>query len=211
MYTCAECSVLACRKENRENMPKNCPMNNRENIEQIIQEYKKEEIQQFHRTSATIEHDGYCEWPRLRETIEFAKRMGYKKLGIAFCNGLKKEAQILAKLLRQNGFEVESVVCKAGGIDKSYVGLTDAEKLCGGGFEAMCNPIAQAQLLNQVGTDFNIVVGLCVGHDSLFYRYADAMTTTLVAKDRALGHNPVAALYLSEGYLKRKVNPEQGK
>ena len=186
-------------------------MNNRENIEQIIQEYKKEEIQQFHRTSAIIEHDGYCEWPRLRETIEFAKRMGYKKLGIAFCNGLKKEAQILAKLLRQNGFEVESVVCKAGGIDKSYVGLTDAEKLCGGGFEAMCNPIAQAQLLNQVGTDFNIVVGLCVGHDSLFYRYADAMTTTLVAKDRALGHNPAAALYLSEGYLKRKVNPEQGK
>ena len=76
MYTCAECSVLACRKENRGNMPKNCPMNNRENIEQIIQEYKKEEIQQFHRTSAIIEHDGYCEWPRLRETIEFAKKIG---------------------------------------------------------------------------------------------------------------------------------------
>jgi len=89
--------------------------------------------------------------------------------------------------------------------------LTDEAKLCGGGYEAMCNPIAQAQLLNQSGTEFNIVVGLCVGHDSLFYRYSDAMVTTLVAKDRALAHNPAAALYLSEGYLRRKVNPEQGK
>ena len=211
MYTCAECSVLACRKENRENMPKNCPMNNRENIEQIIQEYKKEEIREFHYTAAVTEAEGYCEWPRLRETMEFARNMGYKKLGIAFCTGFKKEAQILAQLLRKNGFEVESVVCKVGGVDKSFVGVGDDAKLCGGGFEAMCNPIAQAQLLNQCGTDFNIVLGLCVGHDSLFYRYADAMTTTLVAKDRVLAHNPVGAIYLSESYLMRKLNMDPEK
>jgi len=64
----------------------------------------------------------------------------------------------------------------------------------------MCNPILQALLLNEEKTDFNIIVGLCVGHDSLFMKYSDALTTTLIAKDRVLGHNPAAALYLSESY-----------
>ena len=32
----------------------------------------------------------------------------------------------------------------------------------------MCNPILQAKLLNKAKTDLNVVVGLCVGHDSLF-------------------------------------------
>ena len=138
----------------------------------------------------------------MRETIEFAKKMGYKKLGIAFCNGLKKEAQILAQLLRKNGFEVESVVCKAGGVDKSYVGLTDEAKLCGGGFEAMCNPIAQAKVLNAEGTEFNILLGLCVGHDSLFLKYSDALCTVFAVKDRLMGHNPLAAIYTMDSYYK---------
>ena len=57
-----------------------------------------------------------------------------------------------------------------------------------------CNPIAQALLLNEVKTEFNIVVGLCVGHDSLFIKYSEAPVTVLIAKDRRLAHNPAAAL-----------------
>ena len=67
----------------------------------------------------------------------------------------------------------------------------------------MCNPILQAKLLNEAGTDLNVVMGLCVGHDSLFYKYSDALVTTLVTKDRVLGHNPVAALYQANAYYKR--------
>ena len=208
-FTCAECGIHACSDGKKENLPKNCPMRDAESMAVIAAEYKKEDIRKFHHTAAVVEAEGYCEWPRLRETMEFARRMGYKKLGIAFCAGFRNEARILSQLLRKNGFEVASVVCKAGGYDKNLVGITDAEKICRGGFEAMCNPIAQAQLLNRCGTDFNIVLGLCVGHDSLFYRYADAMTTTLVAKDRALAHNPVGAIYMSDGYMKKKVNLEQ--
>ena len=48
-----------------------------------------------------------------------------------------------------------------------------------------------------------MVMGLCVGHDSLFYKYSDALVTTLVTKDRVLGHNPVAALYQANAYYKR--------
>ena len=72
-----------------------------------------------------------------------------------------------------------------------------------GEFEPMCNPIMQANLLNDAETDFNILVGLCVGHDSLFFKYSDAMTTVLVAKDRVLGHNPAAALYTTSTYYAR--------
>ena len=67
----------------------------------------------------------------------------------------------------------------------------------------MCNPIMQAEVLNETGTDLNVVMGLCVGHDSLFYKYSDALCTTLVTKDRVLGHNPVAALYQADGYYSK--------
>ena len=72
----------------------------------------------------------------------------------------------------------------------------------------MCNPILQAQLLNREQTDLNVVVGLCVGHDSLFYRYSQAVTTTLVVKDRVLGHNPVAALYTAPSYYKKLLQKD---
>jgi len=48
---------------------------------------------------------------------------------------------------------------------------------------------------NDEQTEFNIVMGLCVGHDSLFLKYSNAPCTVLAAKDRLLGHNPLAAIY----------------
>ena len=67
----------------------------------------------------------------------------------------------------------------------------------------MCNPIYQAKRLNAENTEFNIVMGLCVGHDSLFYKHSDALVTTLVTKDRVLGHNPAAALYTANSYYRK--------
>ena len=72
----------------------------------------------------------------------------------------------------------------------------------------MCNPILQAKLLNHHHTQLNVVIGLCVGHDSLFYRHAEALTTTLIAKDRVLGHNPAAALYQANGYYAKLLEGE---
>ena len=71
---------------------------------------------------------------------------------------------------------------------------------------AMCNPILQARLLNEAHTDLNVVIGLCVGHDSLFYKYSEAYATTLVTKDRVTGNNPAAALYTAESYYKKKFH-----
>jgi uncharacterized metal-binding protein len=98
---------------------------------------------------------------------------------------------------------VASVCCKVGSIPKEEIGLTDEEKIHPGQFEALCSPIGQAQLLNAAGTGLNVLVGLCVGHDSLFFRHSEAPVTVLVAKDRVTGHNPAAVLYTSHSYYSR--------
>jgi uncharacterized metal-binding protein len=149
--------------------------------------------------AATVESEGYRKWPRAQETILFAKRMGYKKIGIATCTALIKESRILTKMLRANGFEVYGISCKAGEVPKTELGIHP--KHHGPGHMA-CNPVLQAQILEEEGTDLNIVMGLCVGHDILFNKHSHAPTTTLVVKDRVLMHNPAAALYHADGYYK---------
>jgi len=221
MYTCASCTISACESGQLDKMPKNCPMRDPENFEHVLEEYFKPENHEFYIKCSAIEALGYGQWPRLREVAEFARRMGYTKLGIGFCGGLHREAAIVERLLRKQGFEVVSVICKTGSIPKTKVGIT-AETMVMPGEQreftptqlerlgdAMCNPIAQAQLLNKAGTQFNICLGLCVGHDSLFYKYCDAPVTTLVVKDRVTGHNPAAAIYCSESYFANRVLIEE--
>jgi len=161
------------------------------------------EIQRLALSAARVEADGYCRWPRVQEVMEFARGIGATRLGIATCVGLIREAGLLQEILEANGFQVSSVCCKVGSIPKEEIGLADDEKVRPGQFEALCNPIGQAKLLNEAGTELNIVVGLCVGHDSLFFKHSVAPVTVLVAKDRVTGHNPVAALYTSHSYYRR--------
>ncbi len=205
MYTCAQCAVHACRQAQPEKMPKNCPMRDQPLMEEAFQKYSLPENHTFYVTSSELEALGYCQWPRIKETIQLCLRMGYTKVGLAFCWGLRSEAKVVDTLLRRAGLEVVSVICKTGGIDKEMCGIPNEHKLRPGQHESMCNPIAQAELLNKQHTQFNIVMGLCVGHDSMFYKYSEALVTTLVAKDRVLGHNPVAALYGADGYFKDRI------
>ena len=62
-------------------------------------------------------------------------------------------------------------------------------------FETICNNISQALILNEEKTDLNVVLGLCLGHDISFTKMSDAPATTLIVKDRRMGHAPAAALY----------------
>jgi uncharacterized metal-binding protein len=205
MYSCASCSEHYCDTEKLENAPLNCPCNENDVQESVAKLYLEEENYLLAYNSALVESEGYCNKTRLEEIIDFAKKCNFKKLGVAFCIGLSKEAKTLCLILKNNGFEVNSVVCKNGSIPKEFLKIKDNEKIEPGTFEPMCNPIGQATLLNNVKTDFNIILGLCVGHDSLFIKYSDAPVTVFVVKDRVLAHNPVGALYLSDGYYKKKL------
>lgn len=187
-------------------------------IEKALKEYERPEVKEFAKMASIQEAECYANRhvqpyvrhpvkPRVQEVCEFARKMGYNKLGIAFCGGLRAEARTLSQILETQGFEVVSVACKVGGIPKEQLGLREEEKVRIGEFEAMCNPITQATILNEAKTELNILVGLCVGHDSLFLKYSEALCTVLIAKDRLLGHNPVAALYASGSYYSRMLHP----
>jgi uncharacterized metal-binding protein len=154
--------------------------------------------------AARVESCGYLRWTRIEETIEFAKRCGFKKLGMAFCIGLRDEAKILADILERHGFEVFSVMCKTGSIAKEEIGLRKEEKIRPEEFEAICNPVAQAKILNTAATDFNLILGLCVGHDTLFIMHSKAPVTCIAVKDRVLAHNPLGAIY-AKHYLRRRL------
>lgn len=171
--------------------------------------YEDGETRKVAQESARVEAEGYCKWTRVEEVIRFAQRMGYKKLGIANCIGLMDQASLLTRILESHGFEVVSVACKSGNIPKEEIGLADREKVKPGGFEPMCNPVAQAELLNSHGSEFNIVLGLCLGHDSLFFKYSKALSTVLIAKDRVLGHNPIAALQTAGTYYSHLWGPQK--
>ena len=164
-------------------------------------------IRRLAQESARVESAGYCKWTRVEEVIELARSMGWHRIGIACCISLVDLAHVLEGILQSHGFEVVSAACKNGSIPKEELGLTDAEKVRPGGFEPACNPIAQAELLNAHGSEFNVLMGLCVGHDSLFFMHAKAPTTVLFAKDRVLGHNPVAALQLADSYYRHLYGP----
>ncbi|ORJ59777.1 DUF1847 domain-containing protein [Geothermobacter hydrogeniphilus] len=142
-------------------------------------------------------------WTRVEDTIALCRLMGFKKIGIATCIGLLDETRRLSEILAAQGLEPFSACCKAGSIDKLDLNLKEENKVRPNTFEPACNPIAQARICNAEQTDMNIIMGLCVGHDMLFSKYADAPVTTLVAKDRVTGHNPVSVLYGQNFYYKR--------
>ena len=139
---------------------------------------------------------------RMEETIEFSKKMKYQRLGLVFCVGLRKEARVVENLLSSHGFVVISAICKVGRVSKETINIRDDQKLSPGNFETMCNPVMQALILNDEKTDFNILLGLCVGHDSLFIKYSEALCTVLAVKDRVLGHNPMGAIYNIDSYYR---------
>ena len=183
----------------------------KEVLAEANKEYELPDVREFARNASIQEAEAYAnrhEIPyvlqpcktRIVEICEFAEKMNYKRLGIAFCVGFSKEAKIVEAIFKAYGFELVSVACKAGRTSKDLLGLKDEEKIFRGTDEAMCNPVYQAKVLNHEKTDLNILLGLCVGHDSLFIKYATGPVTVLAVKDRVTGHNPMAAIYLSDSY-----------
>lgn len=215
---CARCPFKIadrlCRNEEGRG-PDSCPTANlAELTRESLDCYRDDQgIGEFARQASIQEGSGYTNRElgyarvrplktRIEEIIEFAGRMNYKRLGMAFCMGLRTEAGAVEKLFSSHGFEVVSAICKVGRNSKTVIGLSREEQIDASGEEAMCNPILQAMVLNREQTEFNILLGLCVGHDSLFFKYSEALCTVLAVKDRVLGHNPLAAIYNVDSYYR---------
>lgn len=208
--SCSECGLLNCyRRDNY--FPDFCltESTHPEQVAETVALYDGDSLDgRVARAAAEVEGKYYGRLTRVEEIIAFAKRIEAKRIGIATCMGLIEESRIFARILRVHGLEPYAVVCKVGSVDKTAIGISDDLKLCKGCFEGICNPVLQARVLNQAKTDLNVIVGLCVGHDSLFIKYSEAIVTTLITKDRVLGHNPAAALYNHKSYFKRLMSPD---
>jgi len=217
---CAKCPTLVCQARIKvdETLPLDkalnfCPMINMTDvIQKAMAEYDKPEVKEFARQASLQEFECYEQTlegrrtknPRILELIEFAKKCGYKKLGLAFCGGLSSEARTLTEILENKGFEVVSVRCKVGATPKERIGIKPEQKISGAtNWESMCNPITQAEIINAEKVDFAIMLGLCIGHDTLFIKHCRVPMTVIAVKDRVTGHNPLAALYTSNSYYSR--------
>jgi uncharacterized metal-binding protein len=214
---CAQCPFdmtdRLCKRDNGK-APASCPTKNKPHlIEKCREAYQDPDTLEFAKQASIQEGEGYgCKElgynhvrpikPRIEEVIEFARKMKYSRLGLVFCVGLRKEAAVVERIFSNKGFDVVSVICKVGRIPKEKIAVRDDQKISIGQFESMCNPILQALILNDEKTEFNVLMGLCVGHDSLFLKYAEAPCTVLAVKDRMLGHNPLAAVYNIDSYYR---------
>lgn len=211
---CAKCAKVVCQPniKSGDSPPtgeafEHCPMKIWPDVSSRVQaEYGKEENREFARLASVQEAECYERTPggirtgipRIEEVILFAKKCGYSKLGLAFCNGLAGEARVLTQIFENKGFKVASVRCKVGAIPKESIGILPEQKIRGyDNWESICNPIMQAMIMNAEEVDMAVLLGLCVGHDTLFFKYCNVPVTVLAVKDRVTGHNPLAALYLS--------------
>jgi uncharacterized metal-binding protein len=210
---CIKCVEQYCRNEkfDRNNLPEFCPMKHKmELINDSMKKYRESENKEIYINSAINEQESYeiirgrriGVRPRLLEIIQFSKLMGWNKLGVAYCGGVTKEAQRVIEILESSDLEPYSVRCTCGHVDKSVLGVPKKYKISNlfdepDKFEAGCNPIVQAEVLNSENMDMNVIIGLCIGHDLAFTKYAKAPVTTLMVKDRVTGHNTLASLYSS--------------
>jgi uncharacterized metal-binding protein len=222
---CAACPTRVC--ENRggktgegppslASAPAFCPMKLMPGVyPAAMKEYDSPPVKEFARLASVQEFQCYerlpdgrrAKLPRIEELIQFARKCGYRRLGLAHCGGLMFEAGLVTDILEANGFEVVSVQCKTGAVPKERIGISAGEKIAGPeAWETMCNPIAQAMIINRAKVDLAVMLGLCLGHDTLFIKYCEVPLTILAVKDRVTGHNPLAAVYASETYYRRLRN-----
>src|SRR3972149_10756541 len=211
--SCDSCTVMACWPKDPSHIlkgPASCPTKNYPDLVKKARDlYLKDPFhRQMQLSGARLEGISSQTPPggteinmkmtRVEELIVFCKMMGYKKIGFAHCIGCIGEAKELSHIFRSRGFDTVQVNCKVGAIEKGEIGIAEDEKVRMFTFETICNNIGQALILNEEKTDLNVIVGLCLGHDISFTRASKAPVTTLIVKDRRLGHNPAAALY--QGY-----------
>jgi uncharacterized metal-binding protein len=148
-----------------------------------------ESVKRSVKASNSLKAEGKGQWTRIQEILSYIEHMGYEKIGLAYCAGFRKEAGTLAEIFSANGVELSTVSCGVG--------------------RKGCNPVGQAMILNEAGTDFSIAMGLCMGHDVLFQEFSEAPTTVMVIKDRAASHNPIAPL-LDESWCRRLCEGASG-
>ncbi|MGI6176299.1 MAG: DUF1847 domain-containing protein [Christensenellales bacterium] len=208
MFYCAKCGLRTCRGESTD-YPAGCPCLDEQTRERVNQRFKEdEENLDIFQASMRLDAQAKGTYPRIMETLCFAKELGVERVGLAFCVGLAKEADTVTRVFEHHGLTVDSVVCKCGSFKVDEFGMSN-EALNRRGNEAVCDPVGQALWLEKANTQLNVVLGLCVGHDTLFFKHSAAPVTVLAVKDKVLAHNPLGAVYMADNFYRSKLFPKK--
>jgi len=179
---CTKCNTKICRTT------KSCN-SQRFDSEDLMITYHLPNNQKIIQAAAALVDNGRAgTLSRLQEVIEFSKKMNFQRIGIAYCYGMESDAALVTQIFRESGFRTIPVSCTTGGFKQSDVNdESNIEKVS-------CNPLAQAEQINNEGVDFTITMGLCLGHDIIFQKKINSYTTTLIVKDRIHNNDPIKAL-----------------
>lgn len=201
MCKCDTCKVRVCLNSELRRFPAGCPSVEpfQGDAREVALGVEREPMCASHATTRY----GYGRLTRVEEIMVFARESSYTRIGVAFCIALVNEARIFCDVLRDNGFEALSILCKTGALPREALGELFVCDCQPGMQESLCNPIGQAYALANAKSQLNVVLGLCVGHDSLFMKYSSAPVTYLAVKDRVTGHNPLSPIYQHEGLFER--------
>ncbi|RLC29402.1 MAG: hypothetical protein DRH32_07435 [Deltaproteobacteria bacterium] len=209
---CSYCGKKRCFTGDLDGVQSSCPSITKADLLRSAKEKLKQPENQAMARDVARTWKEYGKLTRVEETVLYARLRGYKKLGLAFCVGLSEEARLFTNILFNEGFDVASVCCMCGALSSDDVALPDGDKIIPGYRQPMCNPIGQAAILDAEGCDLHVLLGLCVGDDTLFIKHAKAPVTVLAVKDRVLAHNPLGALYTARHiYTRLNTRPPKGK
>lgn len=180
--TCTDCALNGCERIDGPR-PAFCPTNAFKLEEQDLlrQRLDDPENRRVIEAAAVAVHQAYWEkLSTLENVLLFARELGARTIGIAACVSLAAEARAAARVFEAHGFEVVGAICKIGCLTHEQAGI---EVEGASPRSVLCNPMHQAQTLNDAHTDLNVVIGLCPGHDALFLKYSEALCTVLTSKD----------------------------
>ena len=203
---CDQCKSNNCDEGYRDGKPDYCRAAvNPDIVETSRKNYLRPDVAKFQLASSSIvkrQKEAGIFWPRIQESIEFAKELKIRKVGIAICRSMMWQGAEFAKLMKLAGLEPCMVACMAGGASKEEMGIPEEWAV------PACNPLVQAEILNKEGTEFNFIYGLCIGHDTLFIQYSKAPVSVVLVKDRVTVNNPGAVLF--SYYHRNRLRAEYG-
>ncbi len=176
---CLACSSKLCKKE-----AKDC--NNSRDV--VLLKYKEEVNNDIYNKSDKLVAGGRAgNLSRLEEIAEFSVSRSYKNIAIAYCYCMENLAGDVKEFLTGYGLTTSSYRCTINGIKENQISNELADSV-------NCNPIGQAEAINNSDADFVIEMGLCLGHDVLFHQHLKKPFTVFIVKDRVHNHNPAKAL-----------------
>ena len=127
---------------------------------------------------------GGAQKSRVEHIVDFCRSLGVQKIGIGSCLRYLKDAYFLQSVFQEESFDCPVVFCKVGGWQTKDIGVNKETDWI------ICNPITQAMILNELGCDVKVTLGLCMGHEMIFTKYAEGYVTNLYVKEKISDERP---------------------